>query len=289
MPDIYFTCKTCGKCLVAEDALTGLSTICPDCKTGVIVPTIGIVHPCPHCSQKLKFTTELKGEVVDCTSCKGEVLLPGPSLDEAQAIDRERLVDYACPKCGVEIEAMEEQADRSVDCPNCGAEVHLRRKLHLKLGTDVAPMEEGNQPSGSDVDSGEARPAKWRSLTMLLRYGIVDLVLLALMCVPLQALNGHNFFYVLKLSLTGSRLESSEPSQPRPSDSQSVAPLHSAAWSSGYEVGQSNGKMDRNLGRDEYKDPVITVRAKLAGGYTEGTTDYSDFWEGYHQGYSERR
>ena len=292
MPDIYFTCKACGKCLVANDALAGLTTDCPDCKTGAIIPTIVIVHLCPHCGQKLKFTGELKGEMVDCTSCNGEVSLPGQSRDAIPAAQRERLVAFACPKCNVELEALEETAEELTTCPGCGAQVHLRRRPHLRIGSNFLSPTAGGQPLPPDAPSNQPAPAKWRrrfSLANLLRYGLVDLLLVALMCLPLPALNGHNFVYVLKLSFSGSKPGPSEQAQSEPSGSPSPQPMHSAAWRRGYEAGRSYGKMDRDSGAYSYMNLDSSDQARIAGGYTAGTMAYRDFWDGYRQGYAEKR
>ncbi len=284
MPDIYFTCKTCGKCLVADDTLTGQTTTCPGCDTPAVIPTLVIVELCPHCDSKLKFTPELKGERLDCTHCRQEVTLPGAVPGgELPA----RLVDFACPKCGADIEALEGKFNEFSPCPNCGAEVHFRRKLHLRLESDLRPAEPPGAVPPTEAPS-LAHGLRSR-LSQLLRYGILDLFLLLLMCLPLPALDGHNFFYILRLSLTGSKLESTKVNPAPPAPIAQVQLVRSDAWKNGYEKGQVYGKMDHDGGRTEYREPTSVMRAHLAGGYANGSSEYSDFWDGYRQGYFENR
>jgi len=77
--------------------------------------------------------------------------------------------------------------------------------------------------------------------------------------------------------------------QSKPSDSRLQEPLHNQAWTEGYDVGQTYARMDRDSGTDDHKNPNFASRAKIAPWHSAGTPEYSDFWDGYRQGYAERR
>jgi hypothetical protein len=64
MPDIFFKCGSCGNHLVADDAGAGQTIDCPDCNTPTTIPEISTTHQCPQYRQRLKFSPEMKGELV---------------------------------------------------------------------------------------------------------------------------------------------------------------------------------------------------------------------------------
>jgi len=89
MPDIFFKCGSCGNHLVADDAGAGWTIECPDCSTPTTIPETVTIHQCPRCRHRLKFSPEMKRELVHCPTCHGEVHLPGQQYPKT------------CPKCGV--------------------------------------------------------------------------------------------------------------------------------------------------------------------------------------------
>lgn len=287
MPDIYFTCKTCGKGLFADDALTGLTADCPGCNTSNTIPRIVIVHQCPQCGQVLKYARDMKDEVIDCPSCHREIFLPGKA-----AAPQERLLSFVCPKCGVEIEAPEEMAGQSAPCPSCDEEVHLRPKLRLRTEAKfLTSTAEDQQPLAEShpTQLEPPQPRKRVGLLPLLRYGLVDILFLVLFLIPLPALNGHNFFYVLRLSITGSQPSPPFPLDNKPANSRTANSLPSGPWRAGFEAGQNYGQADRDAGLYDHRVLGAAERAMIAIGYTRGTTEYNEFWDGYRRGYADKR
>jgi hypothetical protein len=64
---------------------------------------------------------------------------------------------------------------------------------------------------------------------------------------------------------------------------------HSQAWETGYRQGQRYADLDRNLASYKYFDPSDADKMRLAIGYSVGTHEYGDFWDGYKQGYLDKR
>jgi len=79
MPDIFFKCGWCGKHLVADDVGVGLEINCPDCKKIVVIPKVRFAHECPQCNESLVFAYTMRGETVECPSCRQEFCLMGVS------------------------------------------------------------------------------------------------------------------------------------------------------------------------------------------------------------------
>ncbi|MEI6084609.1 MAG: hypothetical protein WCS70_09940 [Verrucomicrobiota bacterium] len=125
MADVFFKCRACDKHLVVGDEGVGLSIHCPGCQSAISVPTVLLVHQCPHCDAKIKSAAEMKGERVDCPECGKEFPVPGAAVAPAA-------VAYICPACQAEVVAPEQVAEKTSPCPSCGAAVHFRRKLYLK-------------------------------------------------------------------------------------------------------------------------------------------------------------
>ena len=129
MADVFFKCRACDKHLVVADEGVGLTIHCPGCQTAIAVPTVLLVHQCPHCKERIKSSAEMKGELVDCPACGKEFQVPG-----TQAVTP-TTVAYICPACQAEVEAPEQVPDQTSPCPSCGAQVHFRRKLRLKAAS----------------------------------------------------------------------------------------------------------------------------------------------------------
>lgn len=265
MADIFFKCQTCGNNLVADDSAAGMTTHCPKCKAGTAVPKLVIVHFCPHCHEVLKFTGDMKGELVDCPSCKKELELPQQSGGEQKPLH-----PFICPKCNAELETFSAVAEQLVVCPNCNEKVRLRPKIRVRTGADTLAASEEMPAESEAPHVAAAKPAKQSRFPTLLRYGVIDLLLLVLFLIPLKELNGHNFLYILVQAA-------------------SRQPAHSQAWNDGYGVGQSYGKLDKDAATDAHKNPAPADRVKIAPERAEGSPEYNDFWDGYAQGYAESR
>ena len=269
MADIFFKCETCGNNLVSDDSGAGMTTHCPKCKAGTAVPKLVIIHQCPHCQQMLKFTGDMKGELIDCPSCKKEVLLPLQAGGEQKPLQ-----PFICPKCNAELETFSAMADQNVVCPNCNERVRLRPKIRVKTGAETLSPVDASQQAGDDSIPPlpqKPKPQPPFKMPPILRYGVVDILLLILFLIPLPALNGHNFLYILMESVSGKQSH------------------RSAAWNEGYGAGQNYGKTDKDAGLYDHRDPNFADRAKIAPNYAEGTSSSNDFWDGYRQGYAEKR
>ncbi|MCG3149774.1 MAG: hypothetical protein PCFJNLEI_03239 [Verrucomicrobiae bacterium] len=139
MADVFFKCRACEKHLVVDEQGVGTTINCPGCQTAIVVPTVLLVHSCPHCHDKIKSAAEMKGELVDCPGCGKEFAVPGAQPGTPP------LVAYICPACQAEVEAPEQVPDQTSPCPRCGAQVHFRRKLRLKSAEPVTILPTPNR------------------------------------------------------------------------------------------------------------------------------------------------
>ena len=122
MSDIFFTCGSCEKHLVVDDAGAGVSINCPDCNAPVSIPKIAIVYPCPHCAQKLKYTPSMKGQRTHCSTCQAEVQFPQTVANDVPV---SRLVQIPLPQ------------KTKPTCPSCRKVVQQSASFCINCGTNL--------------------------------------------------------------------------------------------------------------------------------------------------------
>jgi len=110
MLNLFFKCRSCGRCLITDEAQAGSSVDCPDCQVRAIIPTTIIVQECPGCKQPLKAAPEMNGEVVNCPYCNAEVRCPHWQDNE---------IVFICRRCSESVSVPLLNAGQLICCPKC--------------------------------------------------------------------------------------------------------------------------------------------------------------------------
>jgi DNA-directed RNA polymerase subunit RPC12/RpoP len=117
MVDIFFKCASCGKHLVVNDSAAGANINCPDCNDIVVIPTLVIPRMCPHCSQELKFASNMTRERVQCSACKADVVLLSALPQNHEANSSAARPTLLAPEG--DGSAVKRNIDGVESCPNC--------------------------------------------------------------------------------------------------------------------------------------------------------------------------
>src|SRR5262249_47262394 len=140
-------CPSCKDRVQVLDQHFGKLVRCPRCQKSFaatsspsldeLVKAAPVTLACPACHQPCTVPAEFRGRNAQCPACKKPFLVPAAAVapppepplaqpaPEPAAPTGGRPIRFACPRCGIAVEAASDQAGAKMPCPSCGQRLQV--------------------------------------------------------------------------------------------------------------------------------------------------------------------